>query len=248
MKHLNFVSFLLMLCILSTSVFAQNSSIYGPQVLKMRGGPHDYIPNQVIVKFKDDSGITIKTTSSRAIKTTSVSRIDRMLTSLGIKEASQLMPLTGALKLNKSNIKLKSFSGRVVEEPDMSRLYLLEMDSTRNQRIENVIKQLQTLEEVEYAEPNYRIYAMTTGESATYSAEPLYTQQWGPSAINLPALWDMPKITDKRPVIAIIDTGVDIEHPDLKDNIWVNEAELNGADYADDDNNSFQMTYTDGIS
>ncbi len=239
MKHLNFVSFLLMLCILSTSVVAQNSSIYGPQVLKMKGGPHDYIPNQVIVKFKDDSGIKIKTTSSRAIKTTSVSRIDRMLTSLGIKEASQLMPLIGALKLNKNNIKLKSFLGRVVEEPDMSRLYLLEMDSTSNQSIETVIKQLQTLDEVEYAEPNYRVYAMSTGESATYTAEPLYSQQWGLGAINMPALWDMPKINDKRPVIAIIDTGVDVSHPDLADNIWTNTKEVEGTELEDDDANGF---------
>jgi hypothetical protein len=40
-------------------------------------------------------------------------------------------------------------------------------------------------------------------------------------------------------VIAILDTGVDIEHPDLKDNIWSNEAEINGAGGKDDDKNGF---------
>ena len=38
-------------------------------------------------------------------------------------------------------------------------------------------------------------------------------------------------------MIAILDTGVDINHPDLKDNIWTNEKEANGSDFEDDDNN-----------
>ena len=38
-------------------------------------------------------------------------------------------------------------------------------------------------------------------------------------------------------VVAIVDSGVDIEHPDLKQNIWINTAELNGVDGEDDDMN-----------
>ncbi len=53
------------------------------------------------------------------------------------------------------------------------------------------------------------------------------------------ALWDVPTITDKRPVIAIIDTGVDTTHPDFADNLWVNPAEAGGEDYVDDDGNGY---------
>jgi len=228
-----------MCCVSAICAVAQRSSVYGPQVLKMQSGPHDYVPNQVIVKFKDASGVEVKCTSKRKIKTTSVQSLDNKLASLGISEAEQLMPLTGAKKLRRSNAPLRSYSGRIVEEPDMSRLYLMNVDSTKNISVYEVIEQLESMDEVEYAEPNYRVYAMTTGESDTYKAEPLYSQQWGLEAINMPALWDMPKVNDKRPVIAIIDTGVDTEHPDLKDNLWENEAELNGEDYIDDDGNGF---------
>lgn len=49
----------------------------------------------------------------------------------------------------------------------------------------------------------------------------------------------MPLVDAKRPVIAILDTGVDINHPDLKGNIWTNEKEANGSDFEDDDNNGY---------
>lgn len=44
-------------------------------------------------------------------------------------------------------------------------------------------------------------------------------------------------------VVAVIDTGIDYTHPDLKDNMWVNEAEKNGVRGQDDDANG----YTDDI-
>ncbi len=39
--------------------------------------------------------------------------------------------------------------------------------------------------------------------------------------------------------IAVIDTGVDYDHPDLKNNILMNEAEFNGTDGVDDDGNGY---------
>ncbi len=40
-------------------------------------------------------------------------------------------------------------------------------------------------------------------------------------------------------IVAVIDSGFDIEHPDLKANIWKNEKEINGAPGVDDDNNGY---------
>lgn len=40
-------------------------------------------------------------------------------------------------------------------------------------------------------------------------------------------------------IVAVIDTGVDITHEDLKENLWVNDAEKNGLPGVDDDNNGF---------
>jgi len=40
-------------------------------------------------------------------------------------------------------------------------------------------------------------------------------------------------------IVAIVDGGIDVNHEDLKDNVWINEAELNGKPGVDDDNNGY---------
>lgn len=75
--------------------------------------------------------------------------------------------------------------------------------------------------------------------NATFN-DPLYSQQWGIAACHIDSLLTAPKLdTTWRPIIAIIDTGVDIDHSDLADNIWTNTAEADGAAGQDDDGNGF---------
>ncbi|MBR4739346.1 MAG: S8 family serine peptidase, partial [Bacteroidales bacterium] len=71
--------------------------------------------------------------------------------------------------------------------------------------------------------------------------DPMYSLQWGIAACGIDSLLTAPKRdTSWRPIIAIIDTGVDIDHSDLSDNIWTNSAEANGAANQDDDGNGFR--------
>lgn len=44
---------------------------------------------------------------------------------------------------------------------------------------------------------------------------------------------------DRRVVVAVMDGGVMTDHPDLKDNMWVNEAEKSGVAGVDDDGNGY---------
>lgn len=44
---------------------------------------------------------------------------------------------------------------------------------------------------------------------------------------------------DNRVIVAVVDGGIMADHPDLKDNMWVNEAEKNGLTGVDDDANGY---------
>ncbi|MFA6978579.1 MAG: S8 family serine peptidase [Ignavibacteriaceae bacterium] len=67
--------------------------------------------------------------------------------------------------------------------------------------------------------------------------DPLYPQQWGIPATQVDAVWDS-TTGDTTQLIAILDTGVDWLHPDLKNKIWTNQNEIpdNGID---DDGNGY---------
>jgi len=98
--------------------------------------------------------------------------------------------------------------------------------------------------DVEYAEPNYIVRKVSTPN------DPYFDFQWGlhnigqiingvagvPDAdIDAPEAWDIPG-GSSTVIVAVLDTGVDYDHPDLRDNIWINgrESPNNGID--DDEN------------
>ncbi len=193
-----------------------------------------YRPGEVIVKFKETSAVQMRCKAGK-FQTSGLSKVDKVLNYLGVNEADQLMPLTGN-KVHRSV--MRSYSGEEIKDRDLSGLYRLRMDNA-NVTVEEAVTRLKELEEVDYAEPNYLVFTMST-DADIYTAEPLYSEQWGPAAINLDQLWAVPKLEGaERPVIAILDTGIDITHPDLADNIWTNSAESTGAEGEDDDNNGF---------
>lgn len=80
--------------------------------------------------------------------------------------------------------------------------------------------------------------------------DPMLSQQWHynntgsmsrsvmGADINLFRAWE---ITTGTPnvIVCIEDGGVDITHKDIKDNLWINEAELNGEEGVDDDGNGY---------
>jgi subtilisin family serine protease len=97
------------------------------------------------------------------------------------------------------------------------------------------LAQYQKRSDVEYAEPNY-IYQATVIPS-----DPDYVKQWYLDRIRAPLAWDKIRETPNV-IIAVIDTGVQITHPDLAANIWTNTGEIPG-NGIDDDHNGFIDDY-----
>lgn len=113
---------------------------------------------------------------------------------------------------------------------------------TRGQSVEDAIAKYEAMPDVLYAEPNYMKYATALPN------DPRLAEQWaihntgqtGGTAdadIDAPEAWN--RTTGSSDVIiAVIDTGVDYNHPDLAANMWTNTGEIpdNGVD---DDHNGY---------
>ena len=239
-----FIAATAMTCI-STSMLAQSADNEDEVIKIDRWNQNAYREGEILVKFKADGAVQMRAPRRAKFQTSHVNAIDALFAELGVDSIEQLMPQTGHKNVGR---RVKAYNGSEVEVKDLSKLYRLTLRADKAQDIHAAIERLKAQEEVEFAEPNYLVYTMAlpydanipTADQATYKAEPLYSQQWGLTAINLPALWDKPKKSSKRPVIAILDTGVDIEHPDLAANIWTNTAESNGISGQDDDANGFK--------
>ncbi len=235
-NYLSFIGLSLLLSAMAIPSFSQVvSNDNEDEVYKVdqRFG-QDYVPGQVLVKMKDSSPANVRKIQGK-FKSAGISKLDAVLQEFGVEDMEKLLPNE---KPGRKLRKAKAFNGSVVQEHDLSQLYLLQMNEEKAMETHQLVERLSELPEVEYAEPNYKAFALADVNS--FSLEPLFSQLWGLTAINMPSLWRAPKITQKRPVIALLDTGVDITHPDLADNIWTNTAEAEGEEGYDNDNNGFK--------
>ena len=157
---------------------------------------------------------------------------------------------------------------RTIDLQTSDDLYVVKFDEAQKGLV-NVQAALSNMPEVEYAEPNYiykivkpiveknilnDIIPVQDNNAYYTPADPMFGRLWGlqntgdnaPRGVNGVAGADVKAVDawaisqgDRAIKIAVIDTGIDYRHPDLKDQMWVNEAELNGTPGVDDDGNGY---------
>jgi subtilisin family serine protease len=138
---------------------------------------------------------------------------------------------------------------QIISKHGLDRIFLLRFD--RYTDIDSIIAQLRSDPAVEYAEPNYLVET-----ASIIPADPEFYRQWslrnlGTGAEGQPSTFESDikateawEITEGSPdvIVAVTDTGVDINHPDLVGNIYTNPREI-PANGIDDDGNG----YTDDV-
>ena len=161
----------------------------------------DFVPGDIVIRFKENPSITDKsvnalTTSAAALglKPVAGAHGRDMLMSLGDSQQQRLAISTLKLQ-SKHQIKRNAIAAK-------GPTAVLKWDTIA------AIKMLRKRADVLYAEPNY-IHQPQVVPNDTF-----YPIQWHYPLINLPDAWDITTgSTDV--IVAVIDTGVVLDHPDL---------------------------------
>ena len=189
----------------------------------------EFVSGEIIIKFKSEVNIDISTNSKGIIST-------------GIHSINVLNEKYNVLDCG------KLFNTR--EKPYLYNIFKFIV--SEHSDILSIVKDYSSDPNVIYAEPNYIFRTCLTPNDPDFNLQ-YHLDNTGQTGglidadIDAPEAWDI-ETGDENIVICIHDTGVDWDHPDLADNIWINSGEdLNGngvvdpSDFndIDDDNNGY---------
>lgn len=149
----------------------------------------DAVPGDVIVVLRNTSG----------------SRISSLSQSGGIKSLSAVQSFTKS-----SNVSIKSTYDALSEQGDY--MFMLVHSDTKDEN--TLLREIKSRPDVIAASLNRT--SKLLGDIKTPN-DPQYWQLWGMEAINAPYAWNFSTGSDDV-YVAVIDSGVDYEHEDLRDN------------------------------
>ncbi|MCK4665429.1 S8 family serine peptidase [Candidatus Dependentiae bacterium] len=187
----------------------------------------NYVKGEIIIKFKNLNKNFSPFIRDKSVKT-GVSSIDILNKKFGVYDIEKVFK-------NVRQPTKSAFSGikkMNVNVPDLFSIRILRFPKTLNP--EDIASEYIKDPNVEYAHPNYLAKLYLTPN------DPSFNFQWGLDKIKARKAWEV-ETGSPSVIVAVIDTGVDWNHPDLALNIWTKSSDP--IDGIDNDRNGFIDDY-----
>lgn len=253
------------LILILVSIFSLNFNIQA-QTYILPQNP-DYEKGRIRIKLKRENLQTVPTDKNfkNTISAFDIQNIDNLNNEIGIKRIERVFPFSIKFEAKHrkyglhlwyelefdENLDAKSIAEKyalleeieiakplykttIIDGSDDSLIVFVDQDKTTGNKIsKNTYSKLKITKETGFNDP-------------------LLQQQWhyendgtvGDKDVDIDLFKAWDKSTGNKDIIvAIVDGGIDINHEDLKDNLWENIAEINGEEGVDDDGNGYVDDY-----
>jgi len=172
----------------------------------------NFVEDELIVKFKEPVGVESSLQNNRSFRSVRQAKVSNF------EQANQLK-LDRKVGLEAYVFKVDAEAEAEVEaeskgfsfEQEFSQR-TLSIKQRAKWRLLQAISDIEADKDVLYAEPNYIRYATSIPPN-----DPEYPRQWSLPMISLPGAWQVS--TGENVTIAVIDTGINLNHEDLVQNI-----------------------------
>lgn len=210
---------------------AQERADGGPNPsLGRRDSKLPFVTGEVIVRLKKSQIGEVGALSEQTTLQRDQAALSRLQSKYGVQNKGPVFKrIHEQLRQGKSqgSLSVASAEGAALRPQALLQFYVLKTERP----VQAVCTELNADPAVEYAQPNY-VYSPCETPN-----DPEFADQYAHQLIQMEDAWDIS--TGSRDIIvAVLGTGVDVNHPDLVDNIWVNQDEVAG-NGVDDDGNGY---------
>ncbi|MEO6694900.1 MAG: S8 family peptidase [Ignavibacteria bacterium] len=195
---------------------------------------------------KTRSELKISEATGKVLLTTDIITLDEKISKYNITAIKKLFNINNGDKI-------------LYEKLGMSKIYVFEIEPKSEYEIENIVKDFTGDEAVEFSEPDYKGTSagkkdliLKENYSSIVPNDEMFYKQWylqnngsvEPSGggmakvgadIKISESWEIEK-GSADVIVAILDSGIKDDHPDLKERMWINKGEIPGNGIDDDQN------------